>query len=173
MFESGEYVVHGYNGLCLVENVTHLNMSGVDQKALYYILRPLSSEESKIYLPVEGTKTVSRRIMSREDAQAFLDRIDGVEKYWTDNHKAREEMYKEAMRTCDSRMWIRIIKTLYLYQKEREMSGKRLSSSDERFLRHAEEFLYQELSLATGKTYEEMKRTVADKILAEEEHTKK
>lgn len=167
MFAIGEYVVHGYNGLCAVEEVTHLNMSGVDKNALYYILRPLSSEESKIYLPVEGTKTVSRRIMNREEAQEFLEQIDQVENYWAANHKIREDMYKEAMKTCDSGMWIRIIKTLYLHQKEREAVGKRISASDERFLKHAEEYLYQELSLATGKTYEEMKNTVTEKIFSQ------
>ena len=48
MFASGEYVVHGYNGLCVVDGVTHLNMSGISKDAKYYILRPLNSEESKI-----------------------------------------------------------------------------------------------------------------------------
>lgn len=99
MFVSGEYVVHGYNGLCLVENVTHLNMSGINKDALYYILRPLNSEESKIYLPVDSDKMVSRRIMTKEEAAQFLEQIDNVELFWNPNHKFREEMYKTAMKT--------------------------------------------------------------------------
>lgn len=165
MFKSGEYVVHGYNGLCVVEGVTHLNMSGISKEALYYILRPLNSEESKIYLPVEKGEAVSRRIMTKEEAGQFMETIDQVESYWNANHKIREEMYKTAMKTCESSMWIRIIKTLYLYQKERNAMGKRISSSDERFLKHAEEYLYQELSLATGKSYEQIKTEVAERIL--------
>lgn len=168
MFVSGEYVVHSYNGLCLVENVTHLNMSGINKDALYYILRPLNSEESKIYLPVDSDKMVSRRIMTKEEAAQFLEQIDNVELFWNPNHKFREEMYKTAMKTCDCRMWIRIIKTLYLHQKEREAIGKRISASDERFLKHAEEYLFQELSLATGETYDEMRKQVMDKIMKKE-----
>lgn len=165
MFKSGEYVVHGYNGLCVVEGVTQLNMSGISKDALYYILRPLNSEESKIYLPVEKGEAVSRRIMTKEEAGQFMETIDQVESYWNANHKIREEMYKTAMKTCESSMWVRIIKTLYLYQQERNAMGKRISSSDERFLKHAEEYLYQELSLATGKSYEQIKTEVAEKIL--------
>ncbi len=28
MFEKGEYIVYGHNGICEVEDITHLNLSG-------------------------------------------------------------------------------------------------------------------------------------------------
>ena len=41
MFEKGEYVVCGNKGVCVVEDVTTLNISGIDQERKYYILKPV------------------------------------------------------------------------------------------------------------------------------------
>lgn len=169
MYASGEYVVHGYSGLCLVEDVTCLKMPGVNKDALYYILRPLNSEDSKIYLPVEGDRGTGRRIMTKEEAVRFMKAAPETEELWTPNHKVREELYKKAMRTCDCGEWIRIIKTLYLKQTERDSIGKRLSASDERFLKQAEDYLYTELSLAMGSSKEEMHRRILE--LTEQKET--
>ena len=38
MFQKGEYIVYGQHGICLVEDITHLNMSEADEKKLYYVL---------------------------------------------------------------------------------------------------------------------------------------
>ena len=36
-----------------VEDITHLNLSGVDKGKLYYVLAPLNKKESRIYYPVD------------------------------------------------------------------------------------------------------------------------
>ena len=56
MFEKGEYIVYGHNGICEVEDITHLNLSGVDKGKLYYVLAPLTKKESRIYYPVDREK---------------------------------------------------------------------------------------------------------------------
>ena len=45
MFEKGEYIVYGHNGICEVEDITHLNLSGVDKGKLYYVLAPLNKRK--------------------------------------------------------------------------------------------------------------------------------
>ena len=40
MFETGEYVVYGKNGICQVMGVTTMDMEGIPKDRLYYILRP-------------------------------------------------------------------------------------------------------------------------------------
>lgn len=166
MYKCGEYIVYGYNGVCAVKDVTHLEMSGIDRNALYYVLSPIHSADSTLYLPVENGKTVNRRIMTKEEATQFIDAIDQTEELWTANHKLREELYKTAMKTCDCREWIRIIKTLYCKKKERESIGRRLSTSDERFLKHAEENLFSELALALSISEKEARQLIIEKILA-------
>ena len=53
MFEKGEYIVYGHNGICEVEDITHLNLSGVDKGKLYYVLAPLNKKAVSITLWTE------------------------------------------------------------------------------------------------------------------------
>ena len=41
MYKIGDYIVKNGNGVCKVENVTHLDMAGIDRNRLYYMLIPL------------------------------------------------------------------------------------------------------------------------------------
>ena len=72
MFEIGEYVVCGNNGVCLIQEITTLRMSGVDQNRKYYILKPVYSAGSTIYVPVDALQSSMRRILSKEEATVLL-----------------------------------------------------------------------------------------------------
>ena len=41
MFSIGEYVICGNKGVCVVENITTLDINGVDKLRQYYILKPV------------------------------------------------------------------------------------------------------------------------------------
>ena len=41
MFEIGDYIVCGNNGICTVENISTIDVSGVEPDRLYYILQPV------------------------------------------------------------------------------------------------------------------------------------
>lgn len=168
MYRCGEYIIYGYNGVCEIKDISHLKMSGIDQNALYYVLCPLHSADSTLYLPVENGKTANRRIMTKEEATQFIDDIEHAEELWTANHKLREDLYKAAMKTCDCREWIRIIKTLYNKKQEREAVGKHISVSDERFLKHAESYMFCELALAMEMNEQEVREMIRKKVLNEE-----
>ena len=165
MYKCGEYIVYGYNGVCKIKEITHLNMSGIDKNALYYVLCPLHSADSTLYLPVENGKTANRRIMTKEEATQFIDDIEYAKELWHNNHKLREDLYKAAMKTCDCREWIRIIKTLYNKKQERESIGKRISASDERFLKHAESYMFSDLSVAMEMEEQEVREMVTKIVL--------
>ena len=38
MFEIGEYIVYGVKGVCRIEDITHIDISGADKDRLYYVL---------------------------------------------------------------------------------------------------------------------------------------
>ena len=51
MFKNGDYVVCGNNGICKVEDITTLSISGVDKNRQYYLLKPVFlSEALSIFL---------------------------------------------------------------------------------------------------------------------------
>lgn len=164
MFKIGEYIVYGHNGICKVEDITYLDMSGADKDRLYYVLLPVNTNGGKLYSPVDSNKIKSRKMLTSEEANQLIDEIPKIEQLWVTNDKLREEQYKEAVKGCDCRQWIRIIKTLYLRKQERLAQGKKVTTIDEHYLKLAENQLYGELSVALGKKKGEMADFIAQRI---------
>lgn len=166
MFEIGDYIVYGHNGTCQVEDITYLDMSGADKDRLYYVLLPVNRKGNKVYSPVDSNKVKARKILTREEADELISEIPDLEQLWISNDKLREEQYKDAMKDCDCRQWVRIIKTLYLRKKERIAQGKKVTSVDEHYLKLAENQLYGELSVVMGVDKDEMEGYIIQRITA-------
>lgn len=164
MFKKGEYVVYGSKGVCLIADVTHLDMMGSDKDRLYYILHPIQDSGSTVYLPTDSKKAVIRPVISSEEARQLIDEIPDIEQLGIGDDKKRESKYKEAMKSCDCRAWVSIIKTLCTRKKERLAKGKKITALDEKYLRAAEHELYDELSIALDIPQDHMEKYVMDRI---------
>ncbi len=147
MFAKGEYVVYGSKGVCQIEEISPIDIPGVDKDRTYYIMRPVYNSKGTVYLPIDSNKAVIRRIMTRLEVQSLLDEIPRIGLLTVTEEKKREECYKEALKTCSAQAWISIIKTLRTRRAERLASGKKSTALDERYLKAAEHELYGELSL--------------------------
>ena len=64
MFEVGDKIVYGENGVCTVEKIEPLAMSGASRDKLYYHLRPLIGSGT-YYAPV-GSGAFMRPVMPQE-----------------------------------------------------------------------------------------------------------
>lgn len=164
LFDKGEYIVYDTTGVCRVQDITTMSMNEGGKEKLYYVLEPVGISGSRIMTPVEGNKSIMRPILSREEAYRLIDDIRDVHELGITNDKQREAMYKEALKTCDCREWVGIIKTLYFRKKDRLSHGKRLTEVDERYLKKAKENLYQELSIPLEIPAEDVERFIADRI---------
>ena len=148
MFAVNDYIVYGNHGVCKVENIGTVSLAMVDKNKVYYTLRPVYKSEAVVYAPVENPKSVIRPVLTREDADKLIEEIPSLESVWIGNEKEREMQYKAALRSCDCRELIRIIKTLYYRKMDRIKDGKKVTVVDERYFRQAEEQLYGELAFA-------------------------
>lgn len=164
MFEVGEYIVYGLKGVCRVEDITHIDISGADKGRLYYVLSPIGESNGKIYAPTDNTKVMMRRVITKEEAQRLIEEMPQIELLWVPNDKQREETYKEALNTGDYRSWVSIVKTLYLRRQERVAQGKKTTALDERYMRTAENELYSELSLTLGVPKEQMEAYIKERL---------
>ena len=54
------------------------------------------------------------------------------------------------MRSYDCIEWVRLIKCIYNRKIKRIESGKKITATDEKYMRLAEEALYSELAIALG-----------------------
>ncbi|MBO4377196.1 MAG: CarD family transcriptional regulator [Lachnospiraceae bacterium] len=148
MFNKGAFIVYGSKGICKVNDVTTLTMDGIDKDRLYYVLMPCDKKQSTVYVPVDSNKTVMREVITKDEADSLISDIPYIEEIWVDNDKAREAKYKECLSSCECREWVRIIKTLYTRKEKRIKEGKKVTATDERYFKMAEDYLYSELSIA-------------------------
>ncbi len=160
MFEIGEYIIYGVNGVCKVEHIGTVKLSGVAKDRLYYTLRPVSEREGVIYTPVDNKKITMRPILTQREAEELLKDIQEIDSIWVSDDKARDTIYKQAMQKCETREWVRMIKTLYLRKKTRLAEGKKITVSDEKYYRLAQENLYSELSIALGIPKDQMEEYI-------------
>ncbi len=164
MFEKGEYIIYGRNGICKIEDITHLDISGADKKKLYYVLSPLNTKGSRIYFPVDKKDANARKLVTKQEAWKLLDEIREIPQIWVANEKVREETYKQALNSCDQHQWVSIIKTLHVRRQTRLSQGKKMASTDERYLKLAEDALYSELAFVMDKDKSEMAPFIREHI---------
>lgn len=57
MFDVGDYIVYGNNGVCLVEKVGPLESSVMSKEKIYYTLSPCYMQGSTIFTPADNQKS--------------------------------------------------------------------------------------------------------------------
>ena len=148
MFKIGEYIVYGMNGVCRVEEIGPMNMSGIDSNKVYYTLLPLYTKGSRVFTPVDNQKVVMRPVISKKEACDLIDDMKNIEQIDVADDKRRELAYKEAVKSCDCRQLVRIINTVLKRKEERLAQGKKMSACDERYLKQALDTLYGEFAIS-------------------------
>lgn len=100
MYQVGDYVVKPGNGVCRVEDILHLDISGADKNQLYYLFIPLTDKNQKVYVPTHTADENFRKAMTEKEAWDFIEKIPQIEELWIDNEKLRDRRYMEAVQGC-------------------------------------------------------------------------
>jgi CarD family transcriptional regulator len=89
-----------------------------------------------------------RPALSVEEVFDLIRSMPDADTIWVENVNERKELYKKILLGNDSSALMRLIKTLYLHGQELKNAGKgkKMHVSDERFLKDAENVLYDEFS---------------------------
>lgn len=153
MFKTGDYVIYRRD-LCIIKDI-------IDNK--YYKLSLIDDNTLSINVPIDNKFGLLRKPMSKEEAEELINKILTIEPIKT-NDKLLENVYKELMRTNKQEDLIKIIKTTYLRNKEREETGKKVADKDQTFFEDAEKYLYNELSIALNMNYKEIKNYIIEYI---------
>lgn len=161
MFAAGDYISYGRNGVCQVEGVTDMFAPGSKQKKTYYILKPVYGANSTIYCPVETGKGLARRpILTQQEAKELVSRMKDADVISASDRKSFDEKCKEALASCDCRAWVSVIKTMYFEKGLREKNGKKMTTTNERFLKTAQDNLCGELAISLGRQKDEVEALV-------------
>ena len=161
MYQIGDTVVCGSNGVCTILEIGPLaNMGRAQRKKNYYTMRPYFDNAGRVYMPVDCDESSIRPTLTRDEVQQLMSEIDGLDEILISDEKKREAEYKNAVNSADPRLLIRIIKTMYFRKQARLENGKKSTAIDERYFRVAEQRLYEEMALALGVEREEVREYI-------------
>lgn len=166
MFNVGDYVIYGSKGVCRVEKIGK-SPTGSDNR-LYYTLAPEYIKGSTVFTPVDNTKVVLRGLISKEEAEKLVGDIPSIESLWVESDKERENEFKNILARCIPREIIKMIKNIYQRKIERLAEGKKVTVSDERYFKMAEDSLYGELAISLGMDREKVKEFISERLETEE-----
>ena len=164
MFDIGDSVVYGYDGVYMISEYTTSPIDK-DDKRVFYVLRPaFGAGNSMIVTPSEGGATPIRAVMNREDAEALLDKIVTISEVEVSKERNRREVYREVMGNCRAEDCVSIIKTVRRRRQEFMAQKRRLSETDTDFENRARHCLFSELAHAMGITFSEAEQSVIARL---------
>ncbi len=164
MFQVGDYLVHEGIGVCKVNDICEMELSGKGSKKSYYVLVPLQDTGSCTYTPVDSEKVRMRPVMSRQEIESLVSTIPELECIQENNDKLRAVKYREALGTFEASGLLEIIKTVILGKQRRMTMGKKALSGDEKFIQIAEKKLYGEIAFVFSLGTEEVKQWITGEI---------
>lgn len=150
MFEVGDFVVYGTNGVCEVTSVGPVSLPGQNTEKLYYKLVPCYIRDTSILTPVDNKSVAMRPVMTKDEAEKLIDRMGDIQELEITETRKRDQEYKEALQTADADVLVGLIKTISDRISERIATGKKVTSSDTRYINQAEGILYGEIAVSLG-----------------------
>ncbi len=158
MFKKNTYVMYKTD-VCKITDIKKNKFTNLD----CYILKPLFDSSLTISAPVNNENGYLRRLLTKKETLDLIKEIPNISVLDADV-KNLENEYRNLLHTLDHRDLIKIIKTTYLRNKQRLESKKNLSEKDKEYFNKAEKYLYDELSVVLGKSYEQTKQYVINKV---------
>ena len=150
MYDIGDLIIYGSEGVCRVDSVGASPISGADKERLYYTLTPLY-RTGHVFTPVDSG-VFMRPVISKEEALDLISQIPSIEGQAYENRNLRflTEHYQERLQTHRCFDLVKLIKDVHVKRESANRKGKKLGQIDERFMKRAEEMLYGELAVALG-----------------------
>lgn len=162
MFGIDEYVYYASGGVCRISDIRYAPLDGMPADKQYYVMHSLHDPSGVIYVPVNSETVFLRRLLSREEARALIERIPAIQPIEEPNAKALRGKYIETMRRHDPEEWVKVIKTVYsrMQALAAVSHSQRLSDTERSFAEDAKKYLYTELSLALDIPVKEMENYI-------------
>lgn len=165
MYQIGDLVVYGNEGVCRIEEIGFLDIPSIDKNRLYYTLAPIY-HDGKIFTPVDTT-IFMRPVIKYEEAQHLIQQIPDLQTnvlYETRKSQLLSDHYESLLQTHDCADLIKLIKSVYIKRQVISENGKNLGKTDERYMKLAEDVLYGEFAVVLGIPKNDVKNYIGETI---------
>ncbi len=167
--QTNDTVLYGTEGVCRVVGVEEREMCG--GRCEYYILQPVHTAHSTIFVPVDN-ETLARRIrpvLTPKEIYALIEAMPDESSIWIEDETARRTQYKQILLEGDRANLVRIVKTLYGYQQAQKEKGRKMHVADERLLKDAEKLLHDEFTYVLHLRHDEVLPLILKQIPAKKQ----
>ncbi len=164
MFKINDTVVYGTDGVCKIIDIEEKEFMGGKKK--YFVLKPINNKNSTYFAPMDNQKVLAkmRKPLSKEEVDRLIDSMPSQNANWIDNDNERKEKYRSIISEGNRTELIKVIKAIFFEKKARAKNKKRLTASDERFLKDAEQILHGEFKYVLNLNEEELINYISDRI---------
>jgi CarD family transcriptional regulator len=164
MFEVGECIVYGINGICRVEDVCKSPYDSTDTRT-YYLLVPVNNPmSSTIYTPVDNERVPMRRLMTVGEIDALIAAMPEAPLLDVPQEKQRRDIYRATIGTLSPLGYVQVIKTVQKRREELCAAHKHFPVTDLEYGRLAKHLLYSECALVLGMTEDGVEAYICDSL---------
>lgn len=164
MYETGDLIIYGNEGVCRVDAVGIPDIPSLGGERLYYTLLPLY-QEGKIFIPVD-TKIFMRHVITKEEAEKLIAQIPFMEAevYENNNMRFLNEHYQAIFTSHKCSDLLKLVRDVCLKESNAKKQGKKLGHVDEKYMHRAEELLHGELAVALGIPKESVGAYIEERV---------
>lgn len=164
MYEIGQYIIYGCEGVCRVEEIGPVEIKGAQKGVEYYTLASVY-QQGKIYVPVDS-HAYSRPIMTRQEAEALIADIPNIptEIYENNNPRLLGEHYQTYLKSNDCRELLKLIRAIHAKRQMVAAKGRRLGQVDERSYKQAEDKLHGELAVSLELSVNDVRQYIVNAL---------
>ncbi len=161
MPDVGSIVYYAGSGVCRIAETKEMETAGVTRR--YYVLTLLFKPASTLYVPFDSETLAARMVplLTPEEIDAALAKAASTEPDWERNYRRRSDVFRRTLLTTDRAELLFLIKAVYRHRRSLAENGKALHTTDDYFLRDAEDLVYPEFSHVLGEPLAE----VSDRVL--------
>lgn len=164
MFQVGEYIIYGMNGICRVAEIGPSPYDKEDART-YYLLIPVNNPmSSTIYTPVDNVRVPMRRLMTKGEIEKLIVSMPQIDTLTVPVEKQRREIYRTVIGELRPEGYVQIIKTVRRRRTELTAAHKHFPVTDLEYGRLAKHLLCSECAHVLGMSEDEVDRYITERI---------
>ena len=150
MFEIGEHIVYGINGICRVAGIGPSPYDKNDTRTFYLLIPVNNPMSSSIYTPVNNERVPMRRLMTREEIEELIAEMPDIETLTVPVEKQRRDIYRATIGELNPQGYVKVIKTVRRRRAELTAARKHFPMTDLEYGRLAKHLLCSECAHVLG-----------------------
>lgn len=164
MYQIGEFIVYGNNGVCEVVDIGPINIGGVNKNTEYYTLKPIH-ETGNIFVPTD-TSVFIRRVSTYDEVQNLIKSIPSINEIEYDEKNARllQMHYMKLLETHECENLLTILAITESKKSIALKSGRKFGQIDDKFMKIARSLIDDEFSVALGIDKGNVEEYIKEKI---------